>query len=94
MAQEMAQGQARSGNGAAARAKLINQQLVSQKKTPVNTQSQIEQQVRRFRRLRPGTAALREIKKFQRSSELLLARAPFQRLIREIAVKIDDQIRF
>jgi hypothetical protein len=91
MAQEMAQGQARSGNGAAARAKLINQQLVSQKKnTPVNTQSQIEQQVRRFRRFRPGTAALREIKKFQRSSELLLARAPFQRLIREIAVKIDD----
>ena len=29
------------------------------------------------RRFRPGTVALREIKRYQKSSELLLKRAPF-----------------
>jgi histone H3/H4 len=37
------------------------------------------------RRSRPGQAALREIKKFQKSTELLIQRAPFQRRIRAIA---------
>jgi histone H3/H4 len=37
------------------------------------------------RRSRPGKAALREIKKFQKSTELLIQRAPFQRRIRAIA---------
>lgn len=36
-------------------------------------------------RFRPGTVALREIRKYQRGSELLFAKAPFQRLVREIA---------
>ena len=37
------------------------------------------------RRYRPGTVALREIRKYQKSTELLLRRLPFQRLVREIA---------
>lgn len=37
------------------------------------------------RRFRPGTVALREIRKYQKSSELLLRKLPFQRLVREIA---------
>lgn len=37
------------------------------------------------RRSRPGQAALREIKKFQKSTELLIQKAPFQRRIRAIA---------
>jgi hypothetical protein len=37
------------------------------------------------RRSRPGKAALREIKKFQKSTDLLIQRAPFQRRIRQIA---------
>ena len=36
------------------------------------------------RRWRPGTVALREIRKYQKSTGLLLQRAPFQRIIREI----------
>ena len=36
------------------------------------------------RRLRPGTKALREIKRFQKEGGLLLHRAPFRRLVREI----------
>ena len=39
-------------------------------------------------RYRPGTVALREIRKYQKSTELLLRKLPFQRMCREIA---DDQ---
>ena len=35
------------------------------------------------RRYRPGTMALREIRRYQQSTELLIRRAPFDRLIRE-----------
>ena len=42
-------------------------------------------QVKHVRRNRPGTVALREIRKYQKSTELLLRKAPFQRLVREIA---------
>ncbi|KAF2680129.1 histone-fold-containing protein [Lentithecium fluviatile CBS 122367] len=36
------------------------------------------------RRYKPGTVALREIRKYQKTTNLLLLRAPFQRLVREI----------
>ena len=36
-------------------------------------------------RYRPGTVALREIRKYQKSTDLLLRKLPFQRLVREIA---------
>ena len=37
------------------------------------------------RRFRPGTVALREIKKYQRSTELLIRKLPFARVVREVA---------
>jgi len=46
------------------------------------------------RRSRPGTVALRYIRKFQRSGELLLSRLPFQRLVREVAQEITNAPRF
>ena len=39
---------------------------------------------KRQHRWRPGTVALREIRKYQKGTELLLRKAPFQRLIRVI----------
>lgn len=36
------------------------------------------------RHTKPGQAAIREIKKYQKSTELLLRRLPFQRLVREV----------
>ncbi len=36
-------------------------------------------------RYRPGTIALREIRKYQKSTDLLIRKLPFQRLVREIA---------
>ena len=50
--------------------------------------------VRKPRRWRPGTVALREIRKYQKSTELLIRKLPFQRLLREIAQKIKFDLRF
>nr|AKH40979.1 centromeric protein A [Etheostoma caeruleum] len=36
------------------------------------------------RRFRPGTRALMEIRKYQKSSDLLLRKGPFSRLVREV----------
>jgi len=45
-------------------------------------------------RFRPGTVALREIRKYQKGTELLLRKLPFQRLVREIAVGGKEGLRF
>lgn len=46
---------------------------------------QLPQRPRGGRRYRPGVAALREIRRYQKSTDLLIRRAPFQRLVRELA---------
>ena len=45
-------------------------------------------------RYRPGTIALREIRRYQKSTELLIKKASFQRLIREIAQDFKTDLRF
>jgi histone H3 len=50
--------------------------------------------VKKPHRYRPGTVALREIRKFQKSTELLIRKLPFQRLVREIAVEYKSDLRF
>jgi histone H3 len=45
----------------------------------------ITEPVKKPHRYRPGTVALREIRKYQKSTDLLLRKLPFQRLVREIA---------
>ena len=52
------------------------------------------QKKRRPQRYRPGTVALREIRRYQRSSELLIRRMPFQRLVREIAQTHNPHLQF
>ena len=49
------------------------------------TQVNMGQKERKPQRYRPGTVALREIRRCQKSSELLIRQMPFQRLVREIA---------
>jgi histone H3 len=46
------------------------------------------------RKWHPGTVALRQIKKYQKSTDLLLRKAPFQRLVRELAGNYKDGLRF
>ena len=43
---------------------------------------------------RPGTVALCEICRFQKSTELLIRRLPFQRLVREIAQDMNGRLNF
>lgn len=45
-------------------------------------------------RFRPGTVALKEIRKFQKSTDLLIRKLPFQRLVREIAQDYKTDLRF
>ena len=52
--------------------KSLHVQKVERKSAPVSTG------VRKYR-FKPGTVALREIKRYQRSTELLIQKAPFQR---------------
>ncbi|KAF2490277.1 histone-fold-containing protein [Lophium mytilinum] len=40
------------------------------------------------RRYKPGTLALREIRRYQKSTDLLLLKLPFSRLVREIALDL------
>ena len=49
------------------------------------TQMHVGQKKRKARRYRPGTVALREIRRYKKSSELLIRRMLFRRLVREIA---------
>ena len=50
--------------------------------------------VKKPHRYRPGTIALREIRKYQKSTELLIRMQPFQRLVREIAQDFKTGLRF
>jgi len=50
--------------------------------------------VKKPHRYRTGTVALREIKRYQVSTELLLRGAPFMRLVREIAQEFKSDLRF
>ncbi|KDP20192.1 hypothetical protein JCGZ_07912 [Jatropha curcas] len=50
--------------------------------------------VKKPHRFRPGTVALREIRKYQKSTELLIRKLPFQRLVREIAQDFKTDLRF
>ncbi|PIC28089.1 hypothetical protein B9Z55_020119 [Caenorhabditis nigoni] len=45
-------------------------------------------------RLRPGTRCLREIQRYQKSTELLIRKCPFERLVREIAQDMKSDLRF
>ena len=49
---------------------------------------------RKPRRYRPGAKALRDIRKYQKNGDLLLRKAPFIRLIRELAQQFRSDLRF
>ena len=50
--------------------------------------------LRKPRRFRPGTIALRQIRKYQKSTDLLIRKLPFQRLVREVALQLNPTLRF
>lgn len=50
--------------------------------------------IRKPHRYRPGTVALREIRKYQKSTNLLIRKQPFQRLVRWIAQEYKTDIKW
>ncbi|THH18103.1 hypothetical protein EW146_g2830 [Bondarzewia mesenterica] len=50
--------------------------------------------VKKPHRSRPGTVALREIRRYQKTTDLLIRKLPFQRLVREIAQDFKSDLRF
>jgi histone H3 len=61
--------------------------IVSESAQPTGTKN-------KKHRYRPGTVARREIRKLQRSTDLLINMRPFQRLVKEIAETCKAGIRF
>jgi histone H3 len=50
--------------------------------------------VKKPHRYRPGTVALREIRRYQKSTDLFIRKEPFQRLVRELAQEFKGDLRF
>merc|ERR1712241_269074 len=50
--------------------------------------------VKKPHRFRPGTVAIREIRKYQRSTDLLIRKLPFQRLVKDLAHEKSPELRF
>jgi histone H3 len=65
---------------------------IAKKSAPINPTS-VGAKVPRHK-FKPGTVALREIRKYQKTTDLLIRKLPFQRLVREIATQFKSEIRF
>jgi len=59
------------------------------KKTPAGASTAIVK-----KRFKPGAKALKEIRAYQKSTELLIAKLPFNRLVREISKECNTSMRF
>ena len=78
----------RSTGGQAPRKQLARMAAIKAAPTKVGLK------VKKPRRFRPGTVALREIRKYQKSTDLMIRKLPFQRLVREIAFNMKTDLRF
>ena len=74
------------------RGKAPRKQLPSKKAS--KTSKPVAAGVKQARRYRPGTVALREIRRYQQSTDLLIRKLPFQRLVREIVQGFKTDVRF
>ena len=59
-----------------------------------STPAAVEGRVKKPHRYRPATVALREIRRYQKSTEMLIRKLPFQRLVREITQDFKTDVRF
>jgi histone H3 len=75
----------RSTGGKVPRKRLASKAARSRKKTGG---------VKKPHRYKPGTVALREIRRYQKSTDLLIRKLPFQRLVREVAQDFKSDLRF
>ena len=77
----------RGGPDARTHASTIDKQIAE-------AEARLRKLTKKPHRFRPGTVALREIRKYQKSTDLLIRKLPFQRLVREIAQDFKSDLRF
>ena len=70
------------------RTKLTSRKLIGDGK---KNKKQGKGKVRKPYRYRPGTVALRQIQQYQKSTELLIRKIPFQRLVREVVYQMNKK---
>merc|ERR1712110_1296796 len=80
---------ARKVTGGKAPRKQIGSKAARKSAAPSNTSGG----VKKPHRYNPSTVALREIRRYQKSTELLIRKLPFQRLVREIAQDFKTDLR-
>eukprot|EP01133_Synstelium_polycarpum_P004099 gene4099-4784_t len=78
---------ARKSTGAKVPRKTVATKMIAQDSTSTGG-------IKKPHRFRPGTQALREIRRFQKSTDLLIKKLPFQRLVKEIAQEFKTDLRF
>lgn len=85
-----------STGGKAPRKQLAAKASRMSNSAPARKAAPVAQGVKKPHRYRPGTVALREIRKYQKSTDLLIKKLPFQRLVREISqdFSTQDSIRY
>lgn len=77
-----------------ARTKLARSRTEARSSVSIKHKPNIAGVKRPVHRYRPGTFALREIRRYQKSTDLLIRKAPFQRLVRQIAQDFQANLRF
>ena len=86
-----------SANASSSDSRTLHERLATKR----SVVKQTSQKTRRFSRVkrpiiryRPGIMALQEIRRYQKSTELLIRKLPFQRLVRTIAITFKTDLRF
>ena len=74
--------------------KIPRKQLYIKKARRSSTSKGKNLYVRKPHRFRPGTVAAREIRKYQKSTEFLIRKIPFQRIVKNIAYKSRPDCKF
>lgn len=62
----------------------IHKELLVKKKIKKKSKEEKDEKTKKAHRYKPGTVALKTIKKYQKTGKLMLARNPFERLVRSI----------
>jgi len=68
--------------------------LAAEQKRQKTAAQQRKQEKKGIHRYRPGTVALMEIRRYQKGTDLLIPKAPFKRLCREILHAFQNDLRF
>ena len=74
-----------------AKAKVV---AYNSKDTTRKAKSKKETVIKRRPRMRPGAVALKEIRKYQKSTDLIISKAAFQRIVRQISQTHRPDIRW